>query len=288
VEKKLILRGLLAGAFGGLLAFVFARIFAEPLIQRAIDYEDGRGAAEAALQRAGGGMAMPADGGELISRSVQSNVGIGVGLIGFGLVMGALYAVAYALCLGRTGRVRPRPLALLVALAGFVVVFLVPFLKYPANPPAIGHEETIRDRASLYLLMLAISLVAAVVAVVVGQALKARLGTWNASVAAAVGFAAVVGVAMAILPNVGHLASNLANYGRHATETPLPLRDDAGAIVFPGFPADVLAEFRLYAVGAQLVLWAAIGLAFAPMAEKVLAPAPRPAAPAPAPQPVAS
>jgi hypothetical protein len=126
------------------------------------------------------------------------------------------------------------------------------------------------------------------VAVVDGQALKARLGTSTASVVAATGFVVVIGVAMALLPNVGHLASNLANYGRHATETPLPLRDDAGTIVFPGFPADVLAEFRLYAVGAQLVLWTAIGLAFAPMAERVLRPAPRPAAPTPAPQPVAS
>jgi hypothetical protein len=286
VEKKLILRGLLAGAFGGLLAFVFARIFAEPLIQRAIDYEGGRGAAEAALSRAAG-QVVPTEGGDLISRSVQENLGIGVGLIGFGLVMGALYAVAYALCLGRTGGVRPRPLALLVALAGFVVIFAVPFVKYPANPPAIGHEETIRDRASLYLLMLMISLVAAVVAVVAGQALKARLGTWNASVAAALGFAVVIGIAMAVLPNVGHLATNVATYGRHATETPLPLRDDAGNIVFPGFPADVLAEFRLYAIGAQALLWAGIGLLFAPMAERVLAPAAR-RAPAPTRAPVAS
>ena len=81
--------------------------------------------------------------------------------------------------------------------------------------------------------------------------------------------------------DVGHLAANVATYGPHATETPLPLRDDAGNIVFPGFPADVLAEFRLYAIGAQALLWAGIGLLFAPMAEKVLQPAPGPPRPPP-------
>jgi hypothetical protein len=40
--------------------------------------------------------------------------------------------------------------------------------------------------------------------------------------------------------------------------------------VFPAFPADLLFDFRLYSVGAQLVLWATIGLVFAPMAERLL------------------
>jgi hypothetical protein len=44
--------------------------------------------------------------------------------------------------------------------------------------------------------------------------------------------------------------------------------------VFPGFPADVLFNFRLYSIGAQLLLWATIGLVFAPMAERLLAPKP--------------
>ncbi|MBN6547760.1 CbtA family protein, partial [Actinacidiphila bryophytorum] len=47
MEKKLILRGLLAGAAAGLLAFLFARVFAEPQIGKAIDYESGRDAAQA-------------------------------------------------------------------------------------------------------------------------------------------------------------------------------------------------------------------------------------------------
>src|ERR1700750_1999090 len=98
MEKRLILRGVLAGAVAGLLAFVFARIFAEPQITKAIDYESGRDAAQAALDKAAG---LPAEaaGPDIFSRSVQANVGIGVGLIFFGMAMGAIFAVVYTVCL---------------------------------------------------------------------------------------------------------------------------------------------------------------------------------------------
>jgi len=48
VEKRLIASGLLAGLVGAVLAFVFARLCAEPIIGRAIAYEDGRTEAEQA------------------------------------------------------------------------------------------------------------------------------------------------------------------------------------------------------------------------------------------------
>jgi hypothetical protein len=75
---------------------------------------------------------------------------------------------------------------------------------------------------------------------------------------------------MLLLPSFGHLQANVDEFGKHATETPLPLTDSQGKIVFPGFPADTLFSFRLYSVGAQLILWATIGLIFAPAAEKLL------------------
>lgn len=271
MQQRLIARGVLAGAIAGLLAFVFARILAEPLIQQAIDYESGRAAAQAALDKAAGLTAAPA-GDEVFSRAVQGNVGIGVGIIAFGAALGALFAVVYAVCLGRVGNLRPRTLALLVAGAGFVGVYLVPFVKYPANPPAVGHEETIRERGGLYLLLVGSSVLLLGLAVWLGQKLRARFGNWNASLLAGAAFLAAVGVLLAVLPPVGHLASNLAQYGRHGSETPLPLTDASGTIVYPGFPADVLFGFRLYSVGAQLLLWTALGLVFAPLAERLLAP----------------
>jgi predicted cobalt transporter CbtA len=262
MEKSIIWRGILAGAIGGLLAFVFARIFAEPLIQQAVDYEEGR---SHALEQAGGH-----EHADVFSRAVQANLGIGVGLILFGATMGALFAVAYALCLGRSGRLRPRTLAVLVAGGGFLGLYLVPFLKYPANPPAIGHEDTIRQRSTFYLLMVVASVLFLVLAVWLGKRLQPRFGAWNASLIAGGVFIAATAIVMLVLPRFGDLAANQEYH--QATETPAPLTDAGGQIVFPGFPADLLYSFRLYSVGAQLILWATIGLVFGPLAERLLSP----------------
>lgn len=280
MERRFIVRGLLVGALGGILAFVFARIFAEPQIQAAIDYESGRDAAQALLDKAAG-ITPEAAESDIFSRTVQANVGIGVGVIAFGAAVGGLYAVAYVLACGRTGKLRPRSLALLVALGGFLGLYLIPFVKYPANPPAIGHEETIRDRGGLYLLMVAFSVVFLALAVWLGQRLRPRFGTWNATLLAGLACAVALGVVMAALPSFGHLHANVEEYGRHATETPLPLRDAQGRIVYPGFPADVLFAFRLYSVAAQAILWATIGLCFAPLAERLFAAERPPVAPEP-------
>ena len=176
MEKKLILRGLLAGAIAGVLAFVFARIFAEPVINQAISYESGRDAVIAALDKAAG-LPPPPPGPDIFSRTIQANIGIGTGMIAFGAAMGALFAVTYALCLGRVGNVRPRTLALLLAGAGFLGIYLVPFIKYPANPPSIGHPETIQARGGYYLLMVLASVVLLIAATWLGRRLSQRFGT---------------------------------------------------------------------------------------------------------------
>jgi predicted cobalt transporter CbtA len=269
MEKRIILRGVLVGAVAGLLAFLFARIFAGPQIQAAIDYESGREGAQDAVNKAAGLAAEPA-GPDIFSRTVQANLGIGIGMVAFGVAMGALFAVAYALCLGRVGNLRPRTLSMLVALGGFLGLYLVPFVKYPANPPSIGHPQTISQRGGLYLIIVVASVGSLVLAVVLGQRLAPRFGNWNATLLAGAAFIVAIGILMAVLPPLGHLSTNVHAYGRHPTETPLPLTDANGTIVYPGFPADLLFEFRFYSVAAQLILWTALGLAFAPLAERLL------------------
>jgi uncharacterized membrane protein len=271
MEKRLILRGLLAGAAGGLLAFLFARIFAEPGIQQAIDYESGRDAAQHALDQAAG-VPMEHGGAELFSRAVQANVGAGVAVVFFGIAMGALFAVAYAICLGRVGRIRARTLALLVAGGGFLSLYLVPFLKYPANPPAVGNGDTIQQRSSFYLIMVVSSVLFLVLTVWLGRRLQPRFGTWTATLIAGAVFIVASGIVMLALPSFGELAANRSLH--QATETPPPLTDGSANIVYPGFPADLLYSFRLYSIGAQVLMWAAIGLVFAPLAERLLKPSP--------------
>ncbi len=266
--RALVLRGIGAGALAGLVAFIFAWIFAEPVIQAAIDYEAGRDAAESALAVAAG-QPPHAEEPELFSRAVQGNLGIGVGMIAFGVAVGLLFAVAFCMAYGRTGDVRVRPLSLLVALFGFLGIFLIPFLKYPANPPAVGNHDTIRDRGALWVLMVVVSIVVLVLAVVLGQRLQARLGTWNATLVAGAAALVVLGAVMALLPALGELSTNAADSGSRLTETPQPVTDPSGKIVYPGFDADLLYRFRVYSVGAQIVLWGVLGLVFAPLAERV-------------------
>jgi putative cobalt transporter subunit CbtA len=266
--RALVLRGAAVGALAGLIAFVFARIFAEPVIQAAIDYEAGRSEAEAALAAAAG---QPVSGEEpeLFSRAIQGNLGIGVGMVAFGIALGLFFAVAFCMAYGRTGNIRVRQLSLLVALFGFLGVFLIPFLKYPANPPAVGNHDTIRDRGALWVLMVVVSIVVLVLAVVLGQRLQARLGTWNATLVAGAAAIVVLGVVMALLPALGELSANVAESGSRLTETPQPVLDPSGKIVYPGLDADLLYWFRLYSVGAQVLLWGVLGLGFAPLAERV-------------------
>ncbi|MET0475694.1 MAG: CbtA family protein [Mycobacterium sp.] len=253
MEKQIIGRGLLAGALAGVFAFVFARIFVEPVIGRAIDYEDGIGAAHEAMEHGAEGHD---HGVELFTRSVQANVGMGFGVLAFSVAMAALFAVVFAVSYGRVGNVSARVLSVLIAGGMLLSIYVVPALKYPANPPAVSLDGTIRQRTLLYLLMVVLSVALFVGATYLGRRLVSRLGTWNAALAAAGAYLVAIAVVMLVLPTID--------------ETPGPLRDNAGNIVFGGFPADDLYEFRLYSLGTQVVMWVTIGLVFAALISKLL------------------
>ena len=91
--------------------------FLEPVIGRAIDYEDGRSDAEAALavHEAAHEHGAHEHGVELFTRGVQANVGMGFGVLAFSVAMGALFAVAFAVVHGRMRTTRVRGLALVMA-----------------------------------------------------------------------------------------------------------------------------------------------------------------------------
>lgn len=286
MEIRIILRGALSGAVAGVLGFVFAKIFAEPAINQAIAYESGREDILAALNKAAGRVVAP-DGPEIFSRSIQATIGVGSGIVAFSAAMGALVAVAYVVMHGRFN-VRPRNLAWMIAGFGFLGVYLLPFVKYPANPPAIGHTFTITARGQLYLAMVACSLVLLGLAVYAAYKLAPRLGPVAAVVLSAVGFLVVFGVLIGLLPSLGDLSANVAagnqfGYARAATETPQPITNilshplivngksvAPGQIVYPGFDPDVLWKFRWYSVINQALIWTVIALAFGGLLERYL------------------
>jgi hypothetical protein len=252
MEQRIIWRGLLAGAAAGVFAFVFARLLLEPVVSRAVRYEEGRTEIESAVS----GAHDHHHEIELFSRGIQANVGMGFGVLGFSVAMGALLAVAFIAVYSRTQALSARSLALVLATGAFISVYLVPYLKYPANPPSVGDADTIGTRTSLYLLMVALSVGFAAFAAWLGRRLTTRLSPWEATLSGVGVYCAAVAVAMFLLPDV--------------SEVPKPLTDASGAIVYPGFPADDLFDFRLYAVGTQLLIWATIGLVFGLLVSRAL------------------
>lgn len=233
--RALLIRGMLVGLFAGLLAFVFAYHFGEPQVQHAIDFETQL----AKLHHEAGGP-------ELVSRHVQRTFGLLSGTVAIGVALGGLFALTFAYAYGRFGALGPRATAALLAGGAYVTVIVVPFTKYPANPPTIGNAETIGRRTILYLLMIAITVLSAIAAGRIRRQLAGSQGTWNATIVAALVFVAIVAVAQVALPAVH--------------ETP------------PGFPADVLYRFRLASLGISATLWLTIGLGFGVAAERLLAP----------------
>jgi len=286
MEIRIILRGALSGLVAGVLGFTFAKIFAEPLVSKAVDYEYGRDAVLTALNQAAHRTAAPAET-ETFSRDIQSTIGVASGIIAFSVAMGALVAVAYLVLHGRFA-LRPSRLAWLIAGLGFLGVYLLPFIKYPANPPAIGHPFTIATRGQLYLALVGCSLFLLGVAAYLAVKLRHRVGVLPAVLIAAVSFLVAYGILIGWMPPLGDLAANVAasnqfGYARAVTETPQPITNilpvplvidgktiAPGQILYPGFDADVLWKFRWYSVINQLLGWTTIALAFGALLDRFI------------------
>jgi hypothetical protein len=268
MEKRIIGRGLLAGALGGVLAFIWSWIFIEPVIDRAIEFEDGVSAAHEAVEHGGHAHEHGAGGGIEITRTVQSTIGLGFGLVAFSVAMGALLAVLFCVTYGRiatpagksaaTGESALSARATGVLLAGGMLIslWIVPSLKYPPNPPAVSLDETIQQRTLLYLLLTVLSAALLVGSVLLARKLAPRFGAWNASLLGAADYIVSMAVVFLLMPTI--------------SETPGPITDEAGTILFGAFPADDLYEFRLYSLGTQVVMWTTIGLVFAALVSRLL------------------
>ncbi|ADJ48761.1 hypothetical protein AMES_6935 [Amycolatopsis mediterranei S699] len=235
--KTLLVRGMLAGLIAGVLAFGFAYTFGEPSVNAAIGLEESGGHAHSHDASA-------PSAEELVPRDIQSTLGLLAGVLVYGVAIGGLLSLAFAFAQGRLGSLRPRLTALLLTAGAFTVVFLVPFLKYPANPPAVGQPGTIGARTELYFGFVAVSLLAGIFATVFGRKLADRLGAWNGFLLAAAGYLAVIGVVAWLMPVVDEVPAT--------------------------FPASTLWSFRTASVGTQVTLWLALGLTFGAFAEKAL------------------
>ncbi len=174
--RSFLVRGLLAGLVAGILAFGVAYAVGEPSIDAAIAIEES-GSGHTHADEADPAAAEEPAGTE-VPRSLQSTVGLLTATAVAGTTLGGLVGVLSALALGRFGSLGVRGSTLLVTGIGFVSLYVLPFVAYPPNPPAVGSADTIGTRTVLYLAAVAISVIAAVAAVVVGRRLADRVGAW--------------------------------------------------------------------------------------------------------------
>jgi hypothetical protein len=231
---KLLLRGMLAGLIAGVLVFAFAHTFGEPLVDQAIGFE------EAAAQAAG-----EAAEPELVSRATQAGIGLFMGVMAYAIAVGGIFALIFAFVQGRVSSLSARGTSAVIAAAAFVAVVIVPNIKYPANPPAVGNPDTIGVRTELFFLMIVVSIAALIAAISLARRLAPRFGAWNGAIAAGFAYVLFIGVVQYLLPVINEVPEN--------------------------YSAMVLWRFRTTSIGMHAILWTVIGLAFGALAERKLA-----------------
>jgi hypothetical protein len=248
--RTFLVHGLVAGLVGGLLAFVVAFAVGEPAIDDAIALEESAAAAPPDAGHShgageehdhGGGAhshgagvdgAGEEEGG--ISRGQQAGPGLLTATVLFGLVAGGVAGIASAFAVGRLGGLRPVASTAVVVGLAWVATVLVPWLKYPPNPPAVGSGDTIGERTGLYFGFLAVSVLAMVAAVLLARGLLAR-GAWVAVVGATALFVVVVGAAALVMAPIDEVPDS--------------------------FPANTLFSFRVGSLATSTALWAGVALA---------------------------
>lgn len=217
--KIYILRGALAGVAGALATGLTLLILGERSISDAIAIEDAAGG-----------------GGDAMFTRTQQVIGGSIGVTLYGILMGIIFGIVYVAVRHRLGAGPQWQRARRLAALGFVALVLVPSLKYPANPPAVGDPDTVTERTIAYLCLLAISIIATVLAVRSVDWCRRRSVPDHLVAPIAVGlWVVLIGVAYLLLP---------ANPDEIAV------------------PAKLIWRFRVVSAGGQLAFWTIMGVVF--------------------------
>ena len=138
---------LFSGVIAGIVLGLINQAIVEPLIDRAISIETQRHVAR----------------GESIDTAQQSQYRIWqkggevVAAAMYGVSLSALFGIVFVYSRRSLPGFTNKKKALFLAAIMFFVIFLIPALKYPANPPAVGNLSTIYYREMLYVGFIAVS-----------------------------------------------------------------------------------------------------------------------------------
>jgi hypothetical protein len=144
--------------------------------------------------------------------------------------------------MGRIANLSPGASTILVGGIGYVSVVLVPFLKYPATPPAVGDGDTIGQRTLLYFTYLLVSLAAAAVCTVLAVKLLDSRGVEGAVLIGAGTYLLLVVFVGALMPTVNEIGA---------------------------FPGDVLWYFRRAAIITLTAMWVTICVTLAALVRRL-------------------
>lgn len=223
--SRFLRAGALAGAAGGIVMAVILRLLGEGPIGEAV-----------AIEAAG----HEAVHDELYTRAAQQ-VGGMIGVVIYGIALGMILAVVLAAVRHRLPLRDDWSRSLAMAAIGFGTVVLVPFLKYPANPPTVGDPDTIGRRTVLYVTLLAFSIAATILTWRFATWVSGKWGRSAAVPATVLLYVVVVGIAYAAYP---------------------PFADKVE------LSATLLWRFRLASIGGQVALWSVLGLTLGALLER--------------------
>jgi predicted cobalt transporter CbtA len=217
-----ILITLISGAIAGTILGLINQLLVEPYIDQAIEIEVQNTVASGE----------PVDLDELVQyRLWQKGGEIVAGTI-LGTSISALFGIVYVYSRDSLPGSNNKKKGLILAGIMFFVIFLIPALKYPANPPAVGDPETIEYRESLYIGMLVISGFTALGVAIIYRSLgQSRKESRKIIVPAT--YAVIIALAFAVLPN----------------------NSDEDAI-----SADLLMNFRIVTTITMGIFWGALGI----------------------------
>lgn len=217
--RKILQIGAVSGLAAGVAIAAFTATVGRSPMRDALDLEES-------LTHDDGGVAHE----DLFTRGVQE-IGGALGLVVFGLALGIIYMIVWAATSRRLMSRSAMASAIQLGSLGFVSVVLVPFLKYPANPPAVGNPDTVNERTVQYLAVLAFSVL---LVVLIWQLRERDRGSsvakaWKTAIAYALGLL-VIFLAMPSSPD--------------AVEA----------------PAELVWRFRLASIGSLAVGWTVLAL----------------------------
>ena len=231
-----IIGAVVAGMLAGFVASVLLTFTAEPVIDQAIALEEAHHAAE---PHEPGAPEEP----EIVARGDQKGVGRFAAYSLGGGAYGVLFGITFLALRRKDGTTSPADAFRRSLLAGGFMagaLTVMPFLKYPPNPPPVGDPATISERQWKYLALIFASVVVFALAARLSSRLRERGWTDDERlIAVALAIAVPLGIVLAALP---------------AYRDPIEV------------PANLVWRFRIATLGGNLLLWSVLTMTFGALA----------------------